>query len=695
MADRKASVELQLKAGQFKAEAAAAKRSVDDLDDKVEKLDRDITKIPPDAAKAGAAMKLLGGDIRGVSTSITQIGDKSVAMNVLDARIKNTRGEVRKLAAEFEKTGDVEIFQKLGKTQGDLAALTRIRKNLAKSIGDGGKEGASTFASFFQGGLINAFGSLPTELKVAVGEALVVAIVAASAPIGAAINGALLAGVGLGGLGLGIAGQINNPLVQGAFGQLGQDLSAKLTSSTGSFAKPLAASAHILDDALVGILDKLEPRFEGLSHLLEPLARGIAGLATTATPGFIKALEASEPILQEIADDLPELGDAFGRFFALIADGGEGAKDGINLLFLATETLVVGIGGIIAGLSHLYEWFLAPGKAIADWYNDINNATEKMIVPLDRVKESSADAGEGMSRMGGSVEELGATSGTTAASVDYMNRAVYNTADAADQANDAFGRLFGEMMSLDTANLKVAEDFRELGSALKKSNGDLSEGTEAGQRNRRMILGMVADLEQQREAAIAAGNGTLEATQKANAAYLAQLQKLRAVAVAAGASTTAIDALIAKYQNLANQPNINKSITLTTIYKTKGDKYGGAFEEGAPIGHGFDRARASGGPVTQGQPYLVGEQGRELFVPNTSGTIVDAASTEALMSAPSQAAGNNYGFQASRGMGGGTMRFEHTLKVADGSSGRSGLASLIAGMARTGELQMSSRAIVG
>ena len=32
--------------------------------------------------------------------------------------------------------------------------------------------------------------------------------------------------------------------------------------------------------------------------------------------------------------------------------------------------------------------------------------------------------------------------------------------------------------------------------------------------------------------------------------------------------------------------------------------------------------RASGGPVNAGQPYIVGEQGQELFVPNTSGTIV-------------------------------------------------------------------------
>jgi len=32
--------------------------------------------------------------------------------------------------------------------------------------------------------------------------------------------------------------------------------------------------------------------------------------------------------------------------------------------------------------------------------------------------------------------------------------------------------------------------------------------------------------------------------------------------------------------------------------------------------------RRTGGPVTAGQPFIVGEQGQELFVPQSSGTIV-------------------------------------------------------------------------
>lgn len=52
---------------------------------------------------------------------------------------------------------------------------------------------------------------------------------------------------------------------------------------------------------------------------------------------------------------------------------------------------------------------------------------------------------------------------------------------------------------------------------------------------------------------------------------------------------------------------------------------GGLFQQGiAAIGSyfGFGGAKASGGPVSSGSAYLVGEQGPEMFVPKMSGTII-------------------------------------------------------------------------
>jgi hypothetical protein len=58
---------------------------------------------------------------------------------------------------------------------------------------------------------------------------------------------------------------------------------------------------------------------------------------------------------------------------------------------------------------------------------------------------------------------------------------------------------------------------------------------------------------------------------------------------------------------------------------------------------GFGGARASGGTVSKGQPYLVGERGAELFIPNSTGQIT----------------------QSARGMGGGTVSVNFNINTLD------------------------------
>jgi hypothetical protein len=45
--------------------------------------------------------------------------------------------------------------------------------------------------------------------------------------------------------------------------------------------------------------------------------------------------------------------------------------------------------------------------------------------------------------------------------------------------------------------------------------------------------------------------------------------------------------------------------------------------------------RAMGGPVASNQPYIVGEQGMELFIPSTSGTVIPNDQTRALLASRS------------------------------------------------------------
>jgi hypothetical protein len=69
----------------------------------------------------------------------------------------------------------------------------------------------------------------------------------------------------------------------------------------------------------------------------------------------------------------------------------------------------------------------------------------------------------------------------------------------------------------------------------------------------------------------------------------------------------------------------------------------------------FGGARASGGPVRAGTPYLVGENGPEIMVPSAAGRVLSASASRGLnaVGAPSAGVGG--------GAGGGVQRIQIEL----------------------------------
>lgn len=79
-----------------------------------------------------------------------------------------------------------------------------------------------------------------------------------------------------------------------------------------------------------------------------------------------------------------------------------------------------------------------------------------------------------------------------------------------------------------------------------------------------------------------------------------------------------------------------KTVTVTTFFKTVGAQPG-TFGNGLGV-----NKRAKGGPVTAGQPYLVGERGPELIIPGQTGTVLTAAETKSVAQAGNLAPSNSY-----------------------------------------------------
>ena len=82
-------------------------------------------------------------------------------------------------------------------------------------------------------------------------------------------------------------------------------------------------------------------------------------------------------------------------------------------------------------------------------------------------------------------------------------------------------------------------------------------------------------------------------------------------------------------------------------FLTGGDKEGVGFNLFGKLG---DLFRADGGAVRGGQPYIVGERGAELFVPNTSGQIITNQNTQSMMQ-QQQPVNVNFSIQATDATG--------------------------------------------
>jgi hypothetical protein len=407
-----------------------------------------------------------------------------------------------------------------------------------------------------------AFKALPPEVKIGMAAGLAGAAVAAAPAIVAVVNAAMLTGVGAGGLAAGIALAARDPQVDAAFTNLGAHVQSRLEKSATPFRAELIGSAQIFGDAFDRQAGRVDRIFTTLSSTVRPLAAGLSQGLENALPGVERAAQAAAPLLRDIARELPTIGRLIGQMFDAIAKGGPGADLALNFILSNVEALILGLTYLIDTLGGA-----ANGVAVL---NDKSHLLAQTIA-------------------GHPLREYAVQLATTGSAAQGMAGAVYNTAQAADQANAAFDRLFGELLNVDQANLAVKAGMATLTSTIKGNAKTLDENTAAGRANVGAILGQVEALDRKRQADIAAGNGTKTATDKANAAYAAQVQSLRAVLIQLGLTAAQVDNLIGKYEAIPR----DISTTITTHYRQDGTPSAGH----SRITNGLDGAVGSWGPA--------------------------------------------------------------------------------------------------
>jgi len=148
---------------------------------------------------------------------------------------------------------------------------------------------------------------------------------------------------------------------------------------------------------------------------------------------------------------------------------------------------------------------------------------------------------------------------------------------------------------------------------------------------------LLASLPQSRTAKLLANKADLEAKIKSAQALLASPKLSATKKATLTANIANAKSGIATINGMLARLPGSKSTTITTNvvtkYTTIGSRSSGS---GSGGGHINPDARASGGPVSKGVPYIVGEKRPELFVPDQNGTIIPKVPSMAMGSSVAQ-----------------------------------------------------------
>jgi hypothetical protein len=244
-----------------------------------------------------------------------------------------------------------------------------------------GKDAASRFADGFKSSAESVLSGVFSGdiLSTVIKGISVAALAVVLAPvIGAAISTAIGLALGGGVLAAGIAGAFKDPIVLGAAKGTLANLKAELENFGKNFTAPLENFFVRFQEFMKSLKPQLDDLGKAFAPVLTELGNGFIGLLQNALPGVVRAAEKAKPIFEVLADKMPMIGDAIGRFFDHIGDSGDDAA-----LFFGDLLEVIGL--IIRAAGVLVEMF-----TIA--YRDIRIVISGIISGLAAILRVAADA---------------------------------------------------------------------------------------------------------------------------------------------------------------------------------------------------------------------------------------------------------------------------------------------------------------
>jgi hypothetical protein len=580
---------------------------------------KDIDKVGTAADAAAKKTDKMGKASVAAERSSDMLGDTAGGtarkIEKLDTAIGKVNQDLVLLAGQLadadDAAGRMDISRGIRKAQADLQRMTKSKGILQTLLPDP-KPAALSFMAKLGGSLAASGASIATKAGAHVGPVVGGAIGIAAAPVlVSSMSAALSAGAGAAAIGAGVALAVSKDK---EIQQAGRAAGKKFADGLGkaavtSYKAPIMQSIGILDQAGTRISKRWSEVFASTSGQIVPLVEKVVRAGEVISNSLAGAAVKSGPALDALGDSIGFVGDSVGHMIDVLGDGSTGAADNLRMLtgvLTDTVNMTTNFLGVLNQLSN-NPWMTGP------------------LLPM--LREHYADA----------ANETGTLTKRTKGLADGMTDA----ARAAQGHTDALVGLAAEMQAqtdpafaLLDAQDKVKESQKDLNEAIKEHGKDSKEARAAS----RNLAGAAVNLQGKVGALGETFDGNLspamEATMRAAGMTKKQIDGVRdemnrarkaggayarnySASVSVKGAAAARRSLYSVKDIIDDIPRaVNIAMKITGV--TNVSKAAHAVRK---------NARASGGPVARGIPYLVGEHGPEMIVPEAAGRVLSAAAT--------------------------------------------------------------------
>jgi len=581
--------------GTFKSTGAEGAAAMKVVDHEVEKLDGDIKD-------AKNSLQALAREFAKASTAAERLS--------ISRSMKRQSTELRQLVSARDLLPKDEDTEQA--TNHTAKVVQKVFKSAAPAIGkDAGTDIMEQISQTF------------SKSGAAGATALIGIAVAAAPTIGSLIEAAILGGAGIGGVVGGVMVASKDSRVQSAWKSLATTGGDMLKSVAEPFVPVVLDAIRSIGGAIQVLRPIFATVFNSASGYLKPLVDGALGFAVQFAAGFSLAVKSAGPVIAVIANRLPAIGNAIGNLFATAAQHADGAAKAMGMLLdFATLAINVFAKGVDY-LANIYDWVSKVGMALG------GGELLKWLGLWDGVPAAITPA-------------TGATMGFKSATDQAAASAQKEASDITSLVS-AMDGLRDANLSVFDATTKAKQAISDSSKEIKKNGDTLNANTAAGRANRDALSAQAKAA----NALIDANNKAGTSAGKATKDYNGQRAALIRSAEAAGMSTKAANKFADSVLHIPNSKTTNVKADTARAKAAIGNV-------GAALGRiprtiivriiakavGVSAASAAiklagklagGGPMTAGLPYLVGEQGPELVVPDNPGTVITASKTRNML----------------------------------------------------------------